>query len=93
MDAMRQSWTDDRLDDLSHRMNERFDHFEAEMNRRFERVEGEMREIRTEMREDNRAIQTNLDSLQKLAIRVGGAILAASLGMLAALIGLIATQL
>jgi len=39
---MRQSWTDDRLDDLSHRMDERFDHVEGEMDQRFNRVEGEM---------------------------------------------------
>jgi uncharacterized protein YukE len=42
MEAMRQSWTDDRLDDLSRRMDERFDHVEGEMNQGFERVEGEM---------------------------------------------------
>jgi hypothetical protein len=43
MEAMRQSWTDDRLDDLSHRMDERFDQVEGAMSQRFERVEGEMK--------------------------------------------------
>lgn len=43
MEAMRQSWTDDRLDDLSHRMDERFDQVEAEMDQRFEKVESEMK--------------------------------------------------
>ncbi|HEY8809001.1 MAG TPA: hypothetical protein VIM28_03165 [Solirubrobacterales bacterium] len=43
MEAMRQSWTDDRLDDLSHRMDKRFDQVEGEMSQRFERVEGEMK--------------------------------------------------
>jgi septal ring factor EnvC (AmiA/AmiB activator) len=40
---MRQSWTDDRLDDLSHRMDERFDRVEGEMKAGFERVDGEMK--------------------------------------------------
>jgi hypothetical protein len=35
MQAMRQSWTDDRLDDLSTRMEQRFD----EVGQRFDRVE------------------------------------------------------
>jgi hypothetical protein len=42
MEAMRQSWTDDRLDDLSQRMDERFDQVEGEMDRRLKHVEGEM---------------------------------------------------
>jgi hypothetical protein len=37
MEAMRQSWTDDRLDDLSRRMDERFD-----------RVDSDVRELRNE---------------------------------------------
>lgn len=39
---MRQSWTDDRLDDLARRMDERFDHVEGEMKAGFERVDKEM---------------------------------------------------
>ncbi len=35
---MRQSWTDDRLDDLSQRMDQRFD-----------RVDNDIRELRTEI--------------------------------------------
>jgi septation ring formation regulator EzrA len=39
MEAMRQNWTDDRLDDLSRRMDKRFD----QVDQRFDRVEGEMK--------------------------------------------------
>jgi hypothetical protein len=37
MEAMRESWTDDRLDDLSRRTDEGFTALRAEMNARFER--------------------------------------------------------
>ncbi len=58
---MRQSWTDDRLHDLSHRMDERFDRVEGEMKSGFARVDremkdgfgrvdGEIKELRLEMK-------------------------------------------
>jgi hypothetical protein len=68
MEAMRVSWTDERLDDLSHRMDQGFD-----------RVDADLRELRTEM-------NTRFDALQRTLILATG-------GMIAALIGLIATQL
>jgi hypothetical protein len=42
MEAMRQSWTDDRLDDFRAEMNRRFDEANGEMNRRFDEANGEM---------------------------------------------------
>jgi hypothetical protein len=50
MEAMRQSWTDDRLDDLSHRMDKRFDQVEGEMKAGFERVDGEIKTLGKELR-------------------------------------------
>jgi len=38
MEVMRKSWTDERLDDLNHRVDEGF-----------QRVDADMRELRTEM--------------------------------------------
>jgi hypothetical protein len=38
MEAMRQSWTDNRLDDLSHRMDEGFN-----------RIDGDMQAVRAEI--------------------------------------------
>jgi hypothetical protein len=38
MEAMRQSWTDDRLDDLTHRMDDGFN-----------RIDADMRAVRTEI--------------------------------------------
>ena len=82
MEAMRQSWTDDRLDDLSRRMDERFDHVEAEMHSGFDRVDRDVRELRAEM-----------GAIQRTMIQVGGGLLAANLGLMAAVIGLMITQL
>jgi hypothetical protein len=68
MEAMRVSWTDERLDDLSHRMDAGFN-----------RVDADLRELRGEM-------NSRFDALQRTLILAAG-------GMIAALIGLIATQL
>jgi hypothetical protein len=64
MEAMRQSWTDERLDDLSQRMDSGFARVDADL----------------------RALTSRFDGLQRTMIQVGG-------GVIAALVGLIATQL
>jgi hypothetical protein len=64
MDSVRQSWTDDRLDD-----------FRDEVNRRFDKVDVELHRV-----------NDRLDSMQKTMIQ-------SSVVTIAALIGLIATQL
>lgn len=86
METMRQSWTDGRLDDLTHRMEQGF-----------ERVDADIRDLRIEMssqfdRMDARfeRMDERFDALQRTLLQVGGGILAA---FGAALIGLIATQL
>jgi DNA anti-recombination protein RmuC len=54
---MRQSWTDDRLDDLSHRMDERFDQVEGKMKSGFDRVDGEIKELRAEIENQGRDLR------------------------------------
>lgn len=58
----------------------------AEMDHRFAQAAGERKEIRVEMREHHVAIERRFDSLQQTMIL-------AAAGVIAALIGLIATQL
>lgn len=65
---MRVSWTDERLDDLSQRMDAGFN-----------RVDADLRELRGEM-------NARFDALQRTLIL-------AAAGVVASLIGLIATQL
>jgi hypothetical protein len=111
MEAMRQDWTDDRLDDLSHRMDERFDRVEgemdtrfgqveSEMNTRFGYVEGEMDRRFDEMDKrfdrvegDIRELRNGVNALQRTMLQVGGGLIAANLTMMAAVIGLMVTQL
>jgi len=56
MKTMRESWTDERLDDLKERMEERFDHvdarfaqLEARMTEGLARVDADIRELRRTM--------------------------------------------
>jgi DNA anti-recombination protein RmuC len=96
MEAMRVNWTDDRLGERFDRIDERFDHVEErfkqvderfrqvnqrfdQVDQRFDRVEADVREIRTEMK-------AGFEGLHRTLMQVGG-------GIIAALIGVIATQL
>lgn len=60
MEAMRQSWTDERLDDFREHVDQRFD----QMDQRFERIEAEMRTQRIEINEGFR-------SLHRATIQIG----------------------
>jgi archaellum component FlaC len=99
MEAMRESWTDDRLDHLSRkvderfeRVDERFDHVDErfeQIDGRFDRVEAEARGLRSEVIEFRSEVNARLDSMQRVMIQFLGGMLAATI---AALIGLVATQ-
>lgn len=100
MEAMRQSWTDERLDDFRGEVNRRFD----EVNRRFDevdqrfeqvdhcfdRVDGELLAIRSEMHIgfEKLSEQMNLrfESLQRSMFQ-------ASVVLIVAVLGLLGTQL
>jgi hypothetical protein len=104
MEAMRDSWTDERLDDLSDRMERGFElareerlAIRADVDRGFKQSRLEQRELRvdmdlgfeqarTEQRELHADIDGRFDSLQQTMIL-------AAAGVIAALVGLIATQL
>jgi tetrahydromethanopterin S-methyltransferase subunit G len=71
MEAMRKSWTDERLDDLARRVDDGFDRVDA----RFAQVDARFDKL-----------DARFDGLQRTMIQTSGLIIAA-------LIGLIATQL
>jgi len=50
MEAMREAWTDDRLDDLANRMD-----------RGFDRVDADIRELRTETKSEFALFRTEVD--------------------------------
>lgn len=104
MHLMRESWTDDRLDDLNTKvdcgfaetkdeftmlradMKEEFTAVRAEIRADFERVD--QRFERLEERLDDR-----FDGLHRLMIQFCGLMIAALLGLVVPLIGLVATKL
>jgi hypothetical protein len=97
MEAMRESWTDERLDDLK----EDIGNLTRRMDAGFAEGRGELRHeagsIRDEMKEEFRAVnarfdamQGSFDALQRTIIQVGGGVAAA---FCAALVGLVATQI
>jgi hypothetical protein len=104
MEAMRVNWTDDRLGDRFDHVDERFDRVEthlrdlredmnrdfarvdADMNRGFARVDANARDLRTEMNERFDRLDARFDAMQRT-------LFLAAAGIVAALIGLIATQL
>jgi hypothetical protein len=96
MEAMRESWTDDRLDDFRGEMSEfrretkeEFRAVRQEMKGEFAAVRKEMKDQSDAFRGDIKALQQEMnlrfDSLHRLMIQFGGLVIAA-------LIGLIATQ-
>jgi hypothetical protein len=76
----REAWTDERLDDLSRRMD-----------RGFDEVKGEVRDLRSEMNNRFAAVDARFDSMQRTMI-IGFASIVAS--TVASVVGaVIATQL
>lgn len=97
METVRESWTDERLDDLKEDVSDLARRMDAGFAESRTELRHETGSIRSEMREgfqtvDARfdAMQTSFDALQRTIIQVGGGMAAA---FFAALIGLIATQL
>src|SRR5262249_3317471 len=82
MESMRSTWTDSRLDDFVVHTDRRFDDLERCMDAGFTRMDDEFRELRGEF-----------GSLQRMIIQVGGTLIAAFVGLMAAILGLIITQL
>jgi uncharacterized protein YdcH (DUF465 family) len=90
MEAMREAWTDERLDDLRDQVDRRFDQVDA----RFDRVDRDIRDLRVELKAemDSRfdRLDANLNGLQRTIIQVGGGLIGT---VFVASAGLIATQL
>jgi hypothetical protein len=82
MEAMRQSWTDERLDDLNRNVDRRFDQVDQrfdQVDQRFEQLERQIGGFRSDM-------DLRFDSLQRTMFQ-------ASVALIVALLGVLATQL
>lgn len=78
MEAMRQSWTDEHLDDFRVDVGRRFD----VVDRRFDKVDARLDQI-----------DAKFDALLRTLMQVGFGLGIGLLGVVAALIGVIATQI
>lgn len=105
MEAMRQSWSDDRLDDLNKRVDNgfarvdaRFAHLEERMEAGFNRldakidtkIDGSAAELRQEMKMGFDQVNARFDAMQQTMIRVGAGLIGV---LVASGAGLVATQL
>jgi hypothetical protein len=101
MEAMRDVWTDERMDDLNHRVDEGFKEvgheFRAlrlEMRTEFTAVRSEMREefaaVRSEMRTEFTAVRSEMIAMNRTLMQVGAGIV---VSMFVGFAGTIATIL
>ncbi|HMB53842.1 MAG TPA: hypothetical protein VKU40_11015 [Thermoanaerobaculia bacterium] len=73
MEAMRESWTDERLDDFRGEVNRRFDETRGEMHRRFDEVDRRFNEVDRRFDE----LSGQVRELSRTLNRVGGGVLVA----------------
>lgn len=97
MEAMRESWTDERLDDFRAETGRRFDEVDRrfdEVDRRFEGLERRMEAgfHRVDHRIDDltREVNARFDALNRTLLQVGTGLVGA---VIVGFLGLIATQL
>lgn len=82
MEAMRQSWTDERLDDFRAHVDQRFD----QVDRRFDQVDQRFGRVEAELRTQRLEMKTEFESLRRLILQVGaGTIGTWALGILTVL--------
>lgn len=79
MYKMRESWTDERLDD-----------FRGEVNRRFDKVDAGFRDLRSEMNTRFDRIDARFDSLQRTMLQIAGGTIGT---LIAGFAAVVATQL
>jgi hypothetical protein len=72
MEAMREAWTDERLDDL-----------QQSMGLGFRRVDSDIRDLRSEMNARFDRVDARFDALQRALLQVGGGIVVALIGLIA----------
>jgi hypothetical protein len=82
MYSVRESWTDERLDDFAAHVDQRFD----AVDRRFDAVDRRFDAV--DRRFD--ALDQRFDALQRTLLQIGGGVVAA---LIAGFLGVIATQL
>ncbi len=104
MNSMREAWTDERLDDLNHRLDEGFRRIDGDLRVLRIETKTELTSLRGEMNERFERVDTDLkglrsdmntrfEALQRTMVHAAVGMSAAFIAGFAALIGLFATQL
>jgi hypothetical protein len=68
MEAVREKWTDERLDDMSDRMGEGFDRLDKDIRE----VRSEVAGVRAEMGNRFESVDQRFEATHRLIIQVGG---------------------
>ena len=100
---MREAWTDERLDDLNHRVdngfkevNREFQALRLEMRTEFAAVRGEMATefaaLRTEMNIEFAAVRTEMSAMNRTLIQIGAGAMVTMFVGFAATIAAVLTQ-
>lgn len=90
---MRESWTDERLDDFAKHVDHRFDAVDrrfGEVDRRFDAVDQRFDRVEAELSGLRSDVNGRFDALQRTLLQIGGGVIAA---LVAGFLGVIATQL
>jgi hypothetical protein len=100
MEAMRQSWTDDRLDDFRGEVDRRFDDVDRrfddvdrrfdKVDRRFEKVDRRFDEVNGKLERIEGRFDKRFDGLQRTLMLTGGGIIATLIAGILSLIGIAA---
>jgi chromosome segregation ATPase len=100
MEAMRESWTDDRLDYLNHRvddgftrLDERFGLFEKQILERFDQAETRTKERFDEVDRRLDLADSRFEQINERMLELHRLIIQGGIAMLVALLTLLATQL
>jgi hypothetical protein len=99
MESVRESWTDDRLDDFRANVGQRFDR----VDQRFDGVENQIQDLRGEMKEGFEAVaksqkqleqqwNTDFKAMHRLLVQSAIGLVAAFAAIVVGLLGIIATQ-
>jgi hypothetical protein len=86
MQTMRQSWTDERLDDFRAEAAQRFD----AVDKRFEAVDKRFDTVENKMQAGFERLDAKMDALQRTLMQTGGGIIAT---LIAGIVTAIITQL
>lgn len=83
MERARATWTDERLDDLSRRMEAGFDRLDEDLRQLRTEMTTEMTGLRGETTSVRSEMTTRFDALQRLLIQLSGAMFIGVIGIVA----------